>query len=95
MDQIKKAFHAVLGSGDFAVEKSKELADAARRNSVRAYADLAGRGERVANRVRRTKPAKRAAEGTRQAARQVKGAYTSIRKAVGAEQPKTTTRKAG
>jgi hypothetical protein len=94
MEQLKKAFHAVVGSGDLAVEKSKEMVGAARRGSTRTYTDLVGRGERVVNRVRRAKPAKRAAEGTRQATRQIKGAYTSIRKALGVAEPKATTRKA-
>ena len=94
MEQLRRAFHAAIGSGDFTVEKSKDLAEAARRNTSRAYADLAGRGERVVNRIRRTRPAKRAAEGTRQATRQIKGAYTSIRKALGATEPKATARKA-
>jgi hypothetical protein len=95
MEQLKKAFHAALGSGDLAVEKSKELAGTARRSSGRVYKDLATRGEKVVTRVRRIKPAQRAAEGTKQATRQIKGAYTSIRKALGVETARpSTTRKA-
>ncbi len=95
MDQVKKAFHAVVGSGDFLMEKSRELTAAARHTSARTYKDLAGRGEKVVNRVQRAKPARRAAEGTKQAKSQLKGAYTSLRKAVGAEPAtRTSTRKA-
>lgn len=102
MEQWKKAYYAVLGTGDLAVEKSLKLFGWAR--SVRkidgdevshAYTDLAKRGEKVIRKVTRSKPAKRAAEGTRQASRQLKGAVTSFRKALGIEEQKTTsTRKA-
>jgi hypothetical protein len=94
MAQVKKAFHAFVGSGDLAVEKSRAWADQAVKTSTRAYGDLAGRGERALNRVRRAKPARRAAEGTRQATRQLKGAYTSIRKALGAQPPAKPSRRA-
>jgi hypothetical protein len=102
MEQWKKAYYAVLGTGDLAVEKGLGLVDRAR--SVRkidgddvsqAYTDLAKRGEKVFRKVSRSKPAKRAAEGTKQASRQLKGAVTSVRKALGIEEQKTTsTRKA-
>jgi hypothetical protein len=101
MQQVKKAYYAVLGTGDLAVEKSLGLVDRAK--GVRkiggddvseAYTDLAKRGERVIKKVTRSKPAKQAAEGTRQASRQLKGAVTSVRKALGIEEQKTSTRKA-
>jgi hypothetical protein len=104
MDQLKKAPYAVLGTGELAVEKAVELygkastfGRKARRTDVgQMYDGLAGRGEAVARRLRRSKTAKRAAEGTKQASRQLKGAVTSIRKAAGMEdQKKTSSRKAG
>lgn len=101
MQQVKKAYYAVLGTGDLAVEKSLGLVERAK--GVRkiggddvseAYTHLAKRGERVIRKVTRSKPAKRAAEGTRQASRQLKGAATSVRKALGIEEQKNSTRKA-
>ena len=101
MQQVKKAYYAVLGTGDLAAEKSLGLVERAK--GVRkiggddvseAYTDLAKRGERVIKKVTRSKPAKRAAEGTMQASRQLKGAATSVRKALGIEEQKTSTRKA-
>jgi hypothetical protein len=101
MQQVKKAYYAVLGTGDLAVEKSLGLVERAK--DVRkiggddvseAYTGLAKRGEKVIKKVTRSKPAKRAAEGTRQASRQLKGAVTSVRKALGIEEQKTSTRKA-
>jgi hypothetical protein len=101
MQQVKKAYYAVLGTGDLAVEKSLGLVDRAKvvrkiggDDVSEAYTDLAKRGERVIKKVTRSKPAKRAAEGTRQASRQLKGAVTSVRKALGIEEQKTSTRKA-
>lgn len=104
MDQLKKAPFAVLGTGELAVEKAVRLygkastfGRKARRTDVgQVYDGLAGRGEAVARRLRRSKTAKRAVEGTKQASRQLKGAVTSIRKAAGMEdQKKTSSRKAG
>jgi hypothetical protein len=104
MDQWKKAPYAVLGTGELAVQKAVELygkastfGRKARRTDVgQVYDGLAGRGEAVVRRLRRSKTTKRAVEGTRQASRQLKGAVTSIRKAAGMEeQKKTSSRKAG
>jgi hypothetical protein len=94
MEQLRKAFHAAVGSGDLAVEKSRAWIDGARSASGRAYRDLAGRGEKVIGRVRRAKPAQRVTEGTKQASRQLKGAYTSLRKALGPQPATKQTRKA-
>jgi hypothetical protein len=103
MDQWKKAPYAVLGTGELAIEKAAELygkassiSRKARRTDVgQLYDGLAGRGQSLIKRIQRSKPAKRAVEGTKQATRQFKGAVTSIRKAVGWEEQKgTTSRKA-
>jgi hypothetical protein len=98
MQQVKKAYYAVLGTGDLAVEKTIELAGRAKGirkvggdDVSQAYTDLAKRGERVIKTVTRSKPAKRAAEGTKQASRQLKGAVTSVRKALGFEEQKPST----
>ncbi|HEX2030636.1 MAG TPA: hypothetical protein VHL78_04440 [Actinomycetota bacterium] len=94
MDRLMKAFQAAVGSGDLALEKGRTWVDGARKASARTYKDLAGRGEKVIARVGRAKPAQRVAEGTRQASRQLKGAATSIRKALGAEPAQKPARKA-
>jgi hypothetical protein len=101
MEQVKKAYYAVLGTGDLAVEKTVELAGRAKDirklggdDVSQAYTELAKRGERVIRKVSRSKPAKRAAEGTKQASRQLKGAVTSVRKALGFEEQPSTSRKA-
>jgi hypothetical protein len=100
--QLKKAPYAALGTGQLAFEKVQSIFEKARGTSrddfTRAYESVARRGEQVVKSVQRSKPAKRAAEGTRQASRQLKGAATSIRKALGLEEQATksgrSTRKA-
>ena len=97
MDQLKKAFYATLGWGDLAAEKTggwvsraRELATS-RDETAKSYRQLAMRGERVVKRVTKTRQAERVLGGTKQASRQIKGAYTSIRKALGT--PQTTQRR--
>jgi hypothetical protein len=98
MERLKKAPYAVLGTGDVAVERAMTLIGKAR--SVRrteivgAYEGLADRGQTLVKKLQRSKPAKRAAAGTKQATRQLKGAATSVRKALGIEEQKRPTRKA-
>jgi len=100
MDQLKKAPYAILGTGDVAVEKAKDLFGKARAvkiggpEIVGVYEGLADRGQTLAKKLQRSRPAKRAVEGTKQASRQLKGAATSIRKALGFEEQKRSTRKA-
>jgi hypothetical protein len=102
MQEVKKAYYAVLGTGELAVEKTLDLANRARGmrkidggDVSQVYTALARRGERVVRKVTRSKPARRAAEGTRQASRQLKGAATSLRKALGFEEQRpSTSRKA-
>ncbi len=100
MEQLKKAPFAILGTGDLAVEKAKDLVGKARSVKVGGpeiagvYEGLADRGQAMVKKLQRSKPAKRAVDGTRQASRQLKGAATSIRKALGFEEEKPATRKA-
>jgi hypothetical protein len=90
--QLKKAPYAALGTSELAVEKARSLVGRARtltrtsrKDVVKSYDDLAKRGEKLVNRVQRSRPARRAADGTREASRQLKGAVTSVRKAFGLE----------
>jgi hypothetical protein len=102
MEQLKKAPFAIIGTGDFAVQKAKDFFGRARTvrlggpEIVGFYEGLADRGQTVVRQIGRSKPAKRAADGTKQATRQLKGAATSVRKALGFEEGQTrrTTRKA-
>lgn len=92
IDQMRKAGYVVIGIGDLTAEKVKEIVDRARKVKVSreevetAYGDLTKRGSKVVTKVTRSKPAKQAMEGTKQATRQLKGAATSLRKAVGLQE---------
>jgi hypothetical protein len=101
-DQWMKAPYAILGAGEAAVEKTAQfyakastLGRKVRRTDIgELYKGLASRGEAMVKRIQRSKPAQRAAEGSKEATRQLKGAVTSVRKAVGMEDD-TSSRKAG
>jgi hypothetical protein len=97
--EIKRAGYAILGVGDFALEKAKGVLGAtktrtkaltkiSRKDLESFYGDLSKRGHNQWMKVSRTKAAKQAVEGTKQATRQLKGAATSLRKAVGLEEQK-------
>jgi hypothetical protein len=98
MDRLKKAPYAILGTGDFVAERARVLFDRARSiggpEFVGVYEGLADRGETLVKRIQRSGPAKRALAGTKQASRQLKGAATSVRKALGMEEQKRPARKA-
>ncbi|HZA61059.1 MAG TPA: hypothetical protein VE754_05170 [Actinomycetota bacterium] len=98
-----RSVYAVLGAGEFLVgkardlgRKSGELATRRRKEVVKWYEQMATRGEKVAGKVQRSQPAKRVADNAKQAQRQLKGAVTSVRKALGTEdtKPRTGTKKA-
>jgi hypothetical protein len=99
MERLKKAPYAILGTGDFAAERAKTLLDKARSiggpEVVGVYEGLADRGQALVKKLQRSGPAKRAVDGTKQASRQLRGAATSLRKALGMEEQKRPTRKAG
>jgi hypothetical protein len=96
--EFKKASLAVLGTADLAAEKARTLVDRARQiggpEIVGFYEGLADRGESLVRRLQRSQPAKQAVDGTKQASRQLKGAATSVRKALGLEQQRASSRKA-
>lgn len=94
IEQMQNAGYALIGLGDLAAEKVKEMVDRARKIKVdreeieSTYGDLSKRGTKIVRKVTTSKPAKQAKEGTKQAARQLKGAATSLRKAAGLEEEK-------
>ena len=96
-----KYLYAVLGTSELMLEKAKELgqtagrvADQRRKDLVKFYDEAAKRGEKLTGKVKSSQPGKRLVENAKQAQRQIKGAATSVRKAVKVEEPKTSTKKA-
>jgi hypothetical protein len=103
MNQFTKIAYAVVGAGDLAAEKARGMMERAwalpkegPKDAEAMYEDLAKRGEHTYKKVSRSKQAERAKTHSKVAARQFKGAITSLRKAVGAEpeQPRRTRAKA-
>lgn len=83
MPKTQELLYAVVGAGDFAVQKAKsvrKLAD--RKVSQKYYKDFVKRGRSLATKVRSTAPAKRALETTEVARRRVKAATANVTKTV-------------
>jgi siroheme synthase (precorrin-2 oxidase/ferrochelatase) len=91
--ELKRVGYVLIGTGDLAAEKAKNLLErtksvtkVSRKDIESFYGDLSKRGHNTWMKVSRSTPAKQAIAGTKQATRQLKGAATSLRKAVGREE---------
>ena len=80
MARTQEILYAVVGAGDFAVEKAKGLAE--RENATKAYKDLVKRGRTLSTKIKGSAPTKQAIAQTRTARSQAKAAATSATKAV-------------
>jgi hypothetical protein len=77
---------AIVGAGDFAVEKAKSVKVIRDRKSVeKYYKDFVKRGQALSKSIKNSAPTKRAIEQTKTARSQVKAATTSITKALRAD----------
>lgn len=79
MSKTKEALYAVIGAGDLAIERAK---DVRRVVDPEMYSDLVARGRDLSGRIAKARPTKKAVEQTRTARSQAKAAATSVRKAV-------------
>jgi hypothetical protein len=91
MAEARNALYATLGTGSFAVDRTKRAAKRVqgyandyRKWAMSNYRDLVKRGERITRSVRQSGAVKRAKSQTDTAQAKVKGAVTSVRKALGA-----------
>ena len=84
MPKSENFVYALVGVGDFAIEKVKNLSTLDRARSEKLYDDFVKRGRKLSTSIKNARPSKQAAEQTKVARSQVKAAATSIRKAVGA-----------
>lgn len=83
MARTQEFVYALVGAGDFAVEKARSVTKIAdRAASEKVYNDFIKRGRTLSNRVGNAAPTKRAVEQTKTARAQVKAATTSVAKAV-------------
>jgi hypothetical protein len=91
MPKSENLVYALVGAGDFAVEKAKSLREIDRKRSEKLYNDFVKRGRKLSTSIKNARPSKQAVEQTKVARSQVKAAATSIRKAVGANVKATRT----
>ena len=71
--------YAVIGAGDLAVEKARDVRKIV---DPSVYSDLVDRGRDLTGRIAKAAPTKKAVDRTRTARSQAKAAATSVRKAV-------------
>ena len=77
--KTREVLYAVVGAGDFTIEKVK---DARRIFDPSLYSDFVSRGRDISGRIGKSAPTRRALDRTRTARSQAKAAATSVRKAV-------------
>jgi hypothetical protein len=78
--KTQELLYAVVGAGDFAVEKAKDLAD--RDTTAKVYKDFVKRGRVLSTKIKSSAPTKQAIAQTKTARAQAKAAATSATKAV-------------
>lgn len=84
MPKSENVVYALVGAGDFAIEKVKNVRTIDRNRSEKLYNDFVKRGRKLSTSIKNARPSKQAVEQTKVARSQMKAAATSIRKAVGA-----------
>jgi hypothetical protein len=86
MDKAQELLYAVVGAGDFAMEKARnarKLAD--RKTTEKYYKDFVKRGRALSTRVSSSGPAKQAVTRSKAARTQVKAATTGVTNALRGE----------
>lgn len=86
MAKTPEVVYALVGAGEFAVQKARNVRKVAdRKTTQRYYRNFVKRGKTLVTKIRQSNATKRAAAQTRTAQRQVKAAATSVGKAVKAD----------
>jgi hypothetical protein len=86
MTKAREILYAVVGAGDFTVDKVRSLRKVAdRKTTQKYYKDFVKRGKTLYTKIGSSAPTKRAVAQTKAARAQVKGAATSITRAVRAD----------
>lgn len=82
MAKTQELLYAVVGAGDYAAEKARDLTRIDRKASQKLYKDFIKRGRTLSRRVTAAAPTKRALEQTKTARTQIRAATTSVAQAV-------------
>lgn len=92
MPKTQELIYAVVGAGDFTVQKLMDLRNLAdRERTEKVYNDFIKRGRSISKRIQNSAATKNAVAQTKTARSQVKAAATSVRKAVRADVRATTS----
>jgi hypothetical protein len=82
-EKPQEVLYAVVGVGDFAIEKVRDLpVIASSKARTKIYKDFVKRGRSLSTRIQNSAPTKQAIEQTKTARSQVKAAATSVGKAM-------------
>lgn len=82
MANAQEVLYALVGAGDFTVQKVKDLSQIDAKSSQEIYEDFVKRGKSLSTKVRNSAPTKRAIEQSRTAQTQGKATATSVGKAI-------------
>ena len=82
MAKTQEFLYAVVGAGDFAIDKARNLRSIDRKSATNVYTDFVKRGQSLSKKIRNSAPSKQAVAQTKTARTQVKAATTSVSKAV-------------
>jgi hypothetical protein len=86
MPKTQELIYAVVGAGDFTMEKVRDLSVVTdRQRTQELYSDFVKRGRTISKRIQNSAPTKNAVAQTKTARAQVTAAATSVRKAVKAD----------
>lgn len=94
MAKTQEILYAIVGAGDFAIEKARSLPKIDTKLTGEAYKDFVVRGQKLTKKIRNSAPTKQAAAQTKTARAQVKAATTSVSKAVRANASGSTKKAA-
>ena len=85
MPKTQELLYAVVGAGDYTLEKVRNVSKVAdRKVTQKVYKDFVKRGRTLSTRIKNSGPTKQALAQTKTARTQVKSAVTSVTKAVNA-----------
>jgi hypothetical protein len=82
MANAQEVLYAVVGVGDFTVQKVRDLTQIDRKSSEKVYKNFVKRGKSLSTKVKNAAPTKRAFEQTKTARTQVRAATTSVGRAI-------------
>ena len=94
MAKTQEVLYAVVGAGDFAIDKARNLRTIDAKKAGTIYTDFVKRGQSLSKKIRTSAPSKQAVAQTKTARTQVKAAATSVSKAIRANATGSTKKAA-